>query len=941
MRTNPNRAGQRGQVIVAAIAILFLLAFIASIFLVLISRNLNRAGRGSDVTQAQYLAEAGIRYADSLLTNSAEGADWRPEPHLNPNPEDPDYAFLKAGYTRFNQGNGRFLLRVSYQPVVVNDNGEPVDVNGNPTDDVTRMGYPALGRYIKIEAIGRRGVVDSNDPTTWRSKDPLRRMLVAYKPIGITDYVRFVTNKDRSSNTIVLGATPFPLEDGKPFRTYWNGPIRVNGDLMWSGLNTINLNGMENYGGDVGNFYSPTLQTTGIVRDDAVEVAGRIFHDGLPDGISSNDQIRLINASPDAVTKTVDCEPSILPNGNENPNFDTATGTYRDGSAAGSATGRVRGVTRVEPPNVDQTDPATGILRYRLLTRNSGYIPKGKNYNIGQYGLGQGIYVDNGNEIQRDTVFRKLTDEWARTGTGRGSEADPQSAWRQHLYTPPGAEVYLDPSPGKLLNSAFPNGQSQGTIIITRHDGRQWRDENGRDEGFSRRYRYPLRAVYDNTGQKRDSETYDGGDQFRDRTGAYKTFQNGVMYFEGNVRIQGKLPADWQGSSGQPVGAHLTIITNGTAYIEGNLLKGDAVGGSGSSGLQMGSIAILAKDYVCVNSTAYFMKQPDAAGWSYAIGNPFTELGSAGQTYVTSGYSAVDPARYPEDSRGARQCLHFLQTAESFPGGAADVTMQWYGGGNLFSWGSIYRQGGSPVPMLVSPGMSSLSPAENVWQHHAIPLSPTLHNGYQTSWSALGTAAPDWFVLTYRPFFGPSQYDNSSPGTQFAQNYAQPIWISRTIVSPMDVRIEAVLYAQEGSFFVIPGEWANGNKMDLRGDNLNNSLRYQNPMQAGWRLQDLANGRSSYPFHQEPPDIRVVINGAVAENMPASKEYQTAWAKHWGWTPKVRPDGSNSPHGGEGLVYTYDHNLRLPIRRDRYNRPLPPMPALPVSPDLIFFGEAS
>ena len=48
--------------------------------------------------------------------------------------------------------------------------------------------------------------------------------LVAYKPIGITDYVRFVTNKDRSSNTIVLGATPFPLEDGKPFRTYWNGP---------------------------------------------------------------------------------------------------------------------------------------------------------------------------------------------------------------------------------------------------------------------------------------------------------------------------------------------------------------------------------------------------------------------------------------------------------------------------------------------------------------------------------------------------------------------------------------------------------------------------------------------------------------------------------------------------------------------------------------------
>jgi len=179
---------------------------------------------------------------------------------------------------------------------------------------------------------------------------------------------------------------------------------------------------------------------------------------------------------------------------------------------------------------MDDVDPSTGILRYRLLTRNTGIVPpttdpnNPKSYNTGQYGLGMGIYVDNGGEIQKDTQYQRLTDEWSRTGTGRESESRPGSAWRQYLYAPPGAEVYLDPTPSGDLNTAFPLNQSQGTIIITRHDGKAWKDENGQSEGFTRRYRYPLRKVFDNLGVQVDSEKYDsGGDNYRDSTGAYKT----------------------------------------------------------------------------------------------------------------------------------------------------------------------------------------------------------------------------------------------------------------------------------------------------------------------------------------------------------------------------------------------------------------------------------
>lgn len=946
MRAHRHNPRERGQVIVAALAVLFLLAFVASIYLAVLSRNLGRVQRTSSALQATYLAQAGIKYADNMLTHSAEGADWRPDPQPTPNPQDPDYEYIKDGFSRFSHGNGRFLLRVSYAPVQMGPDGLPVDANGRTTSDQTRMVYPPTGRYIKIESIGRNGVVDPTDPTTWLRKDAQRRMLVAYKPIGITDYVRFVTNKDRSDTAAVLGADLFDLPDGNNglFRTVWNGPLRVNGDLVWTGLNTIRLNGLDAHGNSLSDYYGMVLNLQPVNREDTVDISGRVFHSALPDDINS-DQVLLENpAAADPNDQNVVLQPSLLGSGQENGSFHTAGGSYRDGLFAGTMKGKLRGVTRLEPPKMDEADVATGILRYRLVTRNSGVSPEGANYNLGQYGLGRGIYIDNGSETQRNNAIRRLTDEWASPGTGRESDALGQSYWRQHLYTPPGTEIYLDPTPAPDVNSGFDDEYSQGTIVITRHDGRQWRDEQGRNDGYSRRYRYPLRQVFDNTGRLVDSDRYDrsGGDAYRDRTGAYTTFQNGVIFAEGNLRISGKLPADWVASNGRIVGQHLTIVSNGTVYIEGNLLKGDAVPADTpyGRGVQMSGIAILAKNYICVNTSAHFMRQPDSGPWSFSLGNPFTELGAAGQQFTTAGYSAVSPSRYPTDNGGARQRLLLLQTAESSPGGAADLRVAWHGGRDTFDTGSVFRAGNEDVPMLVSPGFSSASPAENIWQHLGIPIVPSTGTA-STSWAAVGRPLEDWYTFIYRPFFGTSPLgDAPGGGTTFTRNYNQPLWLSRVALSPLDVRIEAVLFAQEGCFYVMPGEWLNTNTNDYRAARLEDSPRKVDPTVAGWRFEDNP-ATSLYPFYGEPADIRVVINGAVAENMPAPKEHQTLWMRHWGYTPRIRPDGSDSPHEGSGLTYLYDHMLRLPVRFDRYNRPLPPMPALPVSPDLVFYGEGA
>jgi len=83
MRTSPSyrmRRAHRGQTLIIALAVLFVLLFIGGLFVVQIARNLTATGRGKDTSNAQSFSEAGINYCANQLTYSEEGADWRPAP---------------------------------------------------------------------------------------------------------------------------------------------------------------------------------------------------------------------------------------------------------------------------------------------------------------------------------------------------------------------------------------------------------------------------------------------------------------------------------------------------------------------------------------------------------------------------------------------------------------------------------------------------------------------------------------------------------------------------------------------------------------------------------------------------------------------------------------------------------------------------------------------
>jgi hypothetical protein len=207
--------------------------------------------------------------------------------------------------------------------------------------------------------------------------------------------------------------------------------------------------------------------------------------------------------------------------------------------------------------------------------------------------------------------------------------------------------------------------------------------------------------------------------------------------------------------------------------------------------------------------------------------------------------------------------------------------------------------------------------------------------------------------------------------------------VARAAVVPHDVRIEAVIYAENGSFFVIPGNWFNVNPEDTRDAYVQNYTPADNSDDLNVAAvdygpnRDVANERRfnrfgnqpEVPFFAEPLAVRIRIVGAISENMPAPISQQAEWLKKWGWIPR-RIGGTGEfipnfwvPAGTPGLgtvtaipnlTVQYDPILATggtlqqgnltfldPVRRDAEGRILPPLPRLPVSSTLAYFGEVN
>ena len=73
---------QKGQTLVIALIVLFVLLLIGFVFLGILNRNIVQSNTSQQRSLAEDLADAGIRYSQDQLQNNPLGADWRPAPTL-------------------------------------------------------------------------------------------------------------------------------------------------------------------------------------------------------------------------------------------------------------------------------------------------------------------------------------------------------------------------------------------------------------------------------------------------------------------------------------------------------------------------------------------------------------------------------------------------------------------------------------------------------------------------------------------------------------------------------------------------------------------------------------------------------------------------------------------------------------------------------------------
>ncbi|MGO8673883.1 MAG: hypothetical protein ACLQVD_21310 [Capsulimonadaceae bacterium] len=1095
------RARIYGQTAVIAMLVMLLLAFIGALFVTIVARNQQNARGGEQIQTADYYAQAGIDYANKELLNSDLGADWRPVPlnakQLAAIPStDPDQKYLLTGYVRFNLANGRFLLRVTYKPAPTLSTWTPQAGPPALTSQAITQASGSNTDLIEIDSIGRQGIVDPNDPTTFASASGRTASLVAYKRLGLTDYCRWETNIDNRSDIMNLGvpsvwdiqtaapptgdttgdvAAPSIVTPGvvdvnstpggfysypvvttygapdaylvenagtanpvlvpnpqagaaaptynttgpnankwtvtttgaNPITAYYapgGGAIRANASLRFFGLNEIYLNnaGYQTYLAT--NWGSVQAQESDLLLNEQLEVSGDILLDQyspaqyLPsspttpvplDGETSlpfNGQPAALLLNPTNGTATeptgstatfplpyVTPSSAIDVSNNNAPSFD-GQGAIRDGEAGSDIHQFPRQEKRLDPPVIDNVVTDTGMTRYQDMALNSAQRPNTPTgvANPALNGLGQIIYVNNASDIQKDTtkagVPYNLEDEWLNRAQSAGESVN-KYGWNGPIYTPPGVEITF----GDLRPYGYtpPTGTNPST-----------------GKTYGSYGVYLLRTDYDING---NPITWPGGNQgmivpyeqlnaanppsvINPTPPATATYANNdvIIVAQGNVRISGSVSADASDPSvlpptpSYPTNAyprHVLIVTLGTAYIDGSVLKGNPDS----------SIAILAHDYVCVNTTMFTAGRPVNAqpatigsvtgpdGLTFGVGDSLAEQFLFGLPSYNLATVNTPSTQYAN----TELALYYSGAAGPSMGGSTSGPPA-----SILDF-SLYD------PILGGP-TSTVDGSAGV----ALPYG-------QVNQIYVGTAPPS--SLTAAPVTDTLPIPAGSGSSLLSLVESQPLqlWIQtdpgatdstvlyRAVVLPMDVRIEAVMYAQTKSFFVIPGDWFSINNADtLPAYIASTSGTAYRP---GLTISDPNQGR--IPFYGQPLDLKITIHGSVSEARPPDIGAQNDWMMKWGWIPQyhgnlipgapaeppTEPGGEPSGHPGYisgvnagpsgapsiGLQIIYDPLAAYPVtsflgtnsgqylRYDAYGNVLPFVPRLPVCPGLIYAGQAN
>ncbi len=1020
----------RGQALLVAIMIMLLVVLVLALFTAIAISNQSRTTQHAGRVNAQAVAQALVRYADQQLQHHPYGADWRPQSlgqdaasgtYIPPNPPiifDPDgdlatpvdvmTAQYSAGfwgpddipdteddyYTHFELqrgwygvragtaaapgavlrqgfrvypdpmtedvgdepltlGQGRGLLRVTYDP---DPPFEPED-GPNPQPD-------PLSKYIKIEAIG----IVQDEGTQF-----LRQ--VAYKPIGLTDYARFITDKTNTGQPAILGVDPDFSAVGIPGKIL----MRFTGGIKCNTVLDLRGDDRDYSDGDLTDdpstvFYllggSPPLGFVNgprrFLRDDYIEAASGIEvtqSPASPTPVRHSQAWKYVYDAAAGQFVTSSAVPggigdTYLSNGAVNPSFDTGGGIVRDGVQGLDPSGRSRFARPLTAPSLFEKDPRTGHNRYYMLTAESG-IPStgsatafeqqftGAYANIGKYGYGRGIYIDNFSDIQFGHDVELLKQDLRQVLDANDARA-VDSGWNElgTDYTPPGVEIEILPDDSYYRFSAGPppvepgyywfpdsaaHAAGEPVLKIVRHD-KQWARTNGLPSGENARlFNWPV---------------------------------HGVIYAEGNVRVKGIMPSRATAvslglvrSDGTYRDFDLTIVSGGTIYIEGNILQATDVDPLTANGARDNSyLALLSRDCVVLNTTKLVPQyasggvrvEPDdeqqpGRGKHYELGAPpdviWTDFqfGRDPLTPVAAGTQGREPLpaggigfgapqalaawTLPLESSAATQISLVAKQCGEDPGPSAVrmlVNQNPYDFDQNSSDGVLHDTfyflpageslpGANPGPQ---PYVShALSPNWEVLASFGGPLLP-----WGLAYDSGGAALPD---LAYSPL-AKNRIALRQPQMETLTEY----WLKKFKLEERDAagprgtvhcRVNALIYAERGSWLVIPGQY----------------------------FEPDPSAPAPMRFRRYNYDIEVV--GPITENMTAGEDFvrdwldKTSYPAGGAWYQMVhRYGGSHMTTRDWRGTGAYDWRLNTNATRQAM---CPVYPCLPVSPDLIYEGE--
>ncbi|MCE9559388.1 MAG: hypothetical protein K8R88_10590 [Armatimonadetes bacterium] len=913
-------------------------------------------------------------------------------------------------FSRIDSEKGRSLIRVRYAPA---DFGSLASGSG-------ALRQPGKARaFIILESVGRAGKVNSNDPSTLLaqavqvslftsnaqfrdslgkmkaldSTNGLSRKLIAFAQVGLFDYSHFISNKFNVSRPAEIGSLTRTLGGaGEGIGASYNegaGPVDVrlttlfgsqiadsSGNVVLQGTGGLRCNGDLMIHGDV-------VAMVDASRGDGWLCSGNIS--------SANGSASLSFAIPTSATTTALTNLGQVDS--KNAGFNTVGGLLRDGVNDSDTDGHPRSVARLEPPSMLTVDPNNNLNRYTTLTRDSGVLFNGRN--IGRYGYGSGVYCDSeergasSSEITREANQGRnsLVQEWLNPY----SVNQTGGAWFGPYYRPVATTLLLEPD----------------GFTITRHERsarRYWRLPNGGSANVSA-IRYRVRRIGVDTyilNSVQHAAIINNALTNADFTNNGRQF-NGVLMFEGDAQVRGVIPTDVQ----------LTVASMGSVYINGSITKG-VVDGSGNllGRPSLSTLMLMAKDFVTVNTTAFFSPaqnetinakdasalkgtptpesiiiENSSADYNFEaqfLLNPTTGGGSfAGQPNTWRPYAST----YTETNTGTPivSSLLLQHTADvpgpsfismnvspmSFLGGASTQPYLFYAGKDLVTGEQLnpvartyFTPNATPADLDVLINIPLFGLTDALHQRYtkfetlATPLANSTFTYAGRKINAPGGNAFGLYQLAVQDstMFGISL---NSPNGSATSNYL----VSRFAVNPSDVRIEASLFAEEGSFFVIPGPAFNLDASDTRAIFNAQVAALGSLAAAKLDRYDRTGNRAETPFYGEPLNVKVSIIGSVTENMPQPIAVQAAWQRKWNWMPRMLagtgqmipiqhvPAGTNIV-GAAGAKYVPNLTISLdpalalgsadgvnPIRTDASGRTLPPMPRLPVSGTLSYFGE--